>query len=779
MENRVEYHTVVLSALLHDIGKFLHRGRALSFDIKGTHPEVSGQFISAFAGVFNPLTDVGLLKDLVIHHHQDKIKEVTSDRTRNLAYLVNKADILSSRERGDRIEERQDYRTTPLVPVFQRVFSSPDPKSLIRYHPFLLTDPAVLSIQSIFPHDFQSYSSGELESTIKAFGDQANSILKNIDGDFSTFTSHILALLQNYTLAIPANTQEAVPDTSLYDHLKTTSAIAACLYLAHDAYNDWEFVKREDNTPRFCLVVGDVSGIQRYVFDIAEKDRAGGGVARRLRARSLFVQLISEVAPLQILDKFDLPLMNILMSSGGKFYLLLPALPGAERKLEEYCQSAANWFLENFKGALGLNLAWVTCKESGLGKGFGETIRQVMAVLDKKKEQGFRPSIIANSKWNTAAFVLPSFGADERACRSCGKFGATETDLCPQCQDDVGWGRALPEATCVSIGLKGNGRGRNLLGANVDIGGYDVLSGHTSFGLHINNPDVRKLIKYPSSFRYLARHVPREEGQVMDFQTIAGKSRGRHYLGFLKADVDRLGEIFAFGLRGTGNDRWDTPSRIATMSRQLDLFFTGWVEHLLEKEFTDCYCVFSGGDDLFVIGPWNRILDFVSRLRDDFTRYTCGNREITLSAGAVIESSGFPVGQAAEEAGEAVEQSKNAGRNCLTVFGYTLPWDEWVNIRKLWEDLRKEDVSSAFLYSLLDYAEMWQDYKKGNVLGLRFQPLLAYNLKRNLNRKKSPAVYDWAVKLLEWRPNQGNNGIERTLDNLGLIAQLLILWKGG
>ncbi len=100
----------------------------------------------------------------------------------------------------------------------------------------------------------------------------------------------------------------------------------------------------------------------------------------------------------------------------------------------------------------------------------------------------------------------------------------------------------------------------------------------------------------------------------MDFQTITGKSHGRHYLGFLKADVDNLGSIFAFELRGVGDARWDTPSRIAGMSRQLDLFFTGWIEHLLEVDFADCYCVFSGGDDLFIIGPWNQILDFALRL---------------------------------------------------------------------------------------------------------------------------------------------------------------------
>lgn len=782
MLNLREYQTVILAALLHDIGKFLHRGRDLAFDIKGTHPEVGGQFVGAFAEVFKPVADIDLLRTLVTHHHQQAINEIADNRTRNLAYLINKADVLSSKERGEATGDRRDYKTTPLVPVFHRVLSSPDAKSVSRYHPFLLTEPQGLTESALFPEKlYTAYRDGELESTIKAFGERASNILKRVSTDFNTITSHILALLQSCVLAVPANTQEAIPDTSLYDHMKTTSAVAACLYQFCDARNELEAIQEEDETASFILLVGDVSGIQRYVFEIAEKDRSGGGVAKRLRARSLFVQLISEAAPLQILEKFSLPLMNILMSSGGKFYLLLPALPDSEKRLEDYRRFAEDWFLQNLNGALGLNLAWVPLNASGMAKGFGETIRQAMKALEQKKEQGFSSSLIENNKWNKLAFVLQSFGKNERACPSCKMFGAPETDLCEQCQNDVEWGKTLPDAECVSINLSGDGPGRNLLGTSVSIGNHHMLNSQTSLVMQINNPETTPLVRHPAAFRYLARHVPRENGQMMDFLAIANRAHGRRYLGFLKADVDNLGGIFAFGLRGEkGDEQWDTPSRIATLSRQLDLFFTGWVEHLLETEFQDCYCVFSGGDDLFIIGPWNQTIDFATRLRDDFTRYTCSNAQITLSAGIVIESHSYPVGQAADDARDTVEKAKQEGRNRFTILGHTLTWGDWADIKRLWEKLREEEISSAFLYSLLDYGRMWHEYSRhGNVLGLRFQPLLAYNIKRNLKPLKNPEMYAWAERLLEWRPGATNKALERDLNHLGLIAQLLILWKGG
>ena len=46
------------------------------------------------------------------------------------------------------------------------------------------------------------------------------------------------------------------------------------------------------------IVLGDISGIQNYVFDVAEE---GGGQAQRLRARSFFVQLLAETAALRML----------------------------------------------------------------------------------------------------------------------------------------------------------------------------------------------------------------------------------------------------------------------------------------------------------------------------------------------------------------------------------------------------------------------------------------------------------------------------------------------
>jgi Predicted hydrolase of the HD superfamily (permuted catalytic motifs) len=213
----------------------------------------------------------------------------------------------------------------------------------------------------------------------------------------------------------------------------------------------------------------------------------------------------------------------------------------------------------------------------------------------------------------------------------------------------------------------------------------------------------------------------------------------------------------------------------------MDTFFSGWVEHLTSAKFAQCYTVFSGGDDLFLVGPWNEILDIAAKIKDDFSRYT-GNPQMTLSAGVFLSRPRFPISRASQEANELLDSAKDAGRNAVTILGYPMSWDIWKLVESQLAELKPHlgKVPSAFLYNLLRYGQMWNRYNhgKGNVLELRFQPLLAYNLARSTGLKKeSPQIYNWAERLIKIRP--GDKSQEIILDNLALITTLLILSKEG
>jgi hypothetical protein len=85
---------------------------------------------------------------------------------------------------------------------------------------------------------------------------------------------------------------------------------------------------------------------------------------------------------------------------------------------------------------------------------------------------------------------------------------------------------------------------------------------------------------------------------------------------------------------------------------------------------------------------------------------------------------------------------------------------------------------TAFLYSLLRYGEMWRRYRdRGDVLALRFQPLLAYNVARNVDAARQPRLDRWARNLVGLRP--GDEAQRFILDYLALIAGICILRRRG
>jgi len=242
-----------------------------------------------------------------------------------------------------------------------------------------------------------------------------------------------------------------------------------------------------------------------------------------------------------------------------------------------------------------------------------------------------------------------------------------------------------------------------------------------------------------------------------------GNWQGVKRLGLLKADVDRLGLIFS---RGLGKDV--TVSRYLTMSRMIDLFFAGWIEERLSVKFKELYTIFSGGDDLFLVGPWERIIEFYRELYKGFRSFTCQNENITLSAGVALLKPKIPIARGAKLIDELLETSKagrkkgtideitdEGRRDCLTLFGTTLQWSELEKIipfkNLLLDELKEKDspFTTSFLHRLLKYHQMYLNVRKGMVEGLLYRPQMAYDIGRNL-KKKHKDKQKVEKQLMEW-----------------------------
>lgn len=176
-------------------------------------------------------------------------------------------------------------------------------------------------------------------------------------------------------------------------------------------------------------------------------------------------------------------------------------------------------------------------------------------------------------------------------------------------------------------------------------------------------------------------------GQVPegDFEWIAKKSDGDSKLAALKLDVDNLGKLF--------RDRSEEDYK--KLSDALKNFFNGKLLQLIwELEMQqNIYVVFSGGDDCFLIGSWNKIFDLSIELRKRFYDFqdelkarivSLPEDEITFSAGIVVFQPHYPMLQLAYEAEDALSASKRSDyKNSITVFDKTLTWNDFENAQKL------------------------------------------------------------------------------------------------
>lgn len=794
MPDNREFQTVVLAALLHDVGKLLQRGSFGSLDVGGPHPRVSADFVSAFRQVFDSVADGDVLATLVSRHHENEthfardllVQGIEDPHVRTLASLVSLADNLSSAERGQRSEQWQDFKFVPLAPVLPRlrgVGTDAGSETAARLHAQPAPCPGDSDMPGVFPEDFQQYAEGEMNLLLKAFGARFQTLADNLDkSSFDTVISQLLGILRAYGSCIPSNTQEEYPDVSLADHLTGTAAIAACIYSFHSENGSLtEEAVRTDDANRFLLVAGDLSGIQRYIFDIATQ--GAGGVARRLRARSFYVQLLADVAARSLLDSLNLPVTSELMAAGGRFYLLVPNLLSVREAIEAAASEFDRWLLENLGAAIGLNVATHAFGDEGFrptseGRtGFGTVLRAVNARLARAKLQPMGRPLQQAGRWDPDALLLPAPGPGVNACPACGHVPVEAEEACPQCTRDREMGAKLPRTSWVALGSKAAG-GFRILGKNVQLLEKPPRSGEAAFGICLNDADTTSASYIPATWRYVANHIPTKNGDTLTFEDIADRSRGRKLLGFLKADVDRLGELTVFGLRREAPDQdLDTVSRVVAVSRAVETFFSGWVQHLVLTEFKNCYVVFSGGDDLFAVGPWDETLRLAERLRDDFERYT-RNPHMTLSAAVLTADPRHPIARAAPEVDHLLDAAKEAGRNRFNVFGRVLTWDDWRQVRSQWDELlasgEAAQATSALLYSLRAYGLMWKRWaEEKDPLGLRYQPMLAYAAARNIDPRKTPRLAALVDRLIAIRPLE--SGERWMLDHLALLAHLLIL----
>ncbi len=237
-------------------------------------------------------------------------------------------------------------------------------------------------------------------------------------------------------------------------------------------------------------------------------------------------------------------------------------------------------------------------------------------------------------------------------------------------------------------------------------------------------------------------------------QVEPGNKDSETYLGVLRMDIDNLGNIFIKGF----NEKDRSFASYTTLSFLLDWFFSGYLNTIRNNEnFKDWVNIlYSGGDDVFAIGRWDKVIEFARKIEQDFKKFT-GRTDITLSGGMATVRNKFPIVKAADLAGEAEDSSKafNRGeKNAFTFFGETISWKddyEFVEQYKTeFYDRTKgkygKEMSKAILHRLMLFAEIKKDNERKLNKYPEFKPDLsykwntAYYLKRFSQRHKEGGI---------------------------------------
>lgn len=755
-----DHELLHLAALLHDIGKF----RMRATDRYKPHQEHSYEFVNEdFTDFFAPCGDA--FKNAIRHHHP---KRYPGCNPNQLQHLIEKqvilADRLSATEREDEEREAEDFVESALVSPLSRL------EGATKDHRYPLTE-LKIDRDTIIPTETANVNRDEYE---KLWNEFKKAFSKVTEGKHytSAFYQTIVALLHKYTSRMPSSTpwgqrdERTVPDISLYDHLRTTAAIAACIGRELSEIDvDTQLSKQNPNERICALIKGDISGIQTFLYQILSS-----GAARELRGRSFYLQLLTEAIAHWVLRQFDLPITNLLLASGGHFYILAP-YSEAREKLNSLRRTISQnlWALHG--GDLSCILAGISITTHDFeADNFSSKWRAVSEKVHQRKQEKWSEM---NSQEMFENFFEPhrdrnvdyGFGELGRQLREVDYLVTFEVPESP-IPEEPDWRAAIKAFgldihLCTDTNEKPTAPQQAERAVVYRLGDIDFLTdrmlGKFQWeGLPVSY-DFRSL---PQVIAH--RHDGNDQDTIADYEYLANASAGVQWLGALRMDVDDLGTVFTEKLDNA------TISRLATLSESLRLFFEGYVpllcrEYNAGREQEILELIYAGGDDLFLVGGWSALPDIAERIRSEFRHFVTGDH-VTLSGGIAIEHSKYPLYQFAAQSGEAEKAAKGLGeKNAITFLRKPMAWADFEVVRN-WHSkfldaahAEKSPLPSAFLTRLNQiYADekrwAWRSLYYFSRVQERYKPQMPFllELQHALNFDTSFQLREFIRVITRW-----------------------------
>ena len=803
-----EKEILIKGALLHDIGKVCYRAMKKRIN----HSKLGGDFLEQYLKL-NEETE--RLLNCVRYHHKDYLQKAKLDKN-DLAYIVYEADnIASGMDRRENEGEEKGFDPKLNLDSIFSVFYSDKEIQVANKYPLIYKD-----INKAFNYprkDISLATNSNYEALLNKI--KSHFITKDIS---QISINQLLQILEEGFSYVPSSTNRAeVCDISLYVHSKITSAVASCMKLYFDEQQIQDYKKYCFNSGNkifrnekiYLLVSGDISGIQDFIYTIPSK-----GALKTLRGRSLYIDLLLEEFIDEYLEQIGLSRANVLYSGGGHFYILAPNIEDTKKAIDKLQAKMNRWLMENIGINLYLAIGTAECSANNLMK--SEAQGNLFAIVNKKlkddktirysKDEDFLEYIFNVEKEEDTA---------KKECNICHnlvdklwKYNSDEEIACEFCLNLYKLGQDILTQDLVFViseekidgGIKIFGKDKDLYMYAVNIADIDMFKGKILRIYSKNN-----LLENDLAIRlYLADYSAKNENdEVMTFDDLAKSSckidKGIKRLGVLRLDVDDLGIAFSSGFvsdkdKIEDNLRYATLSRYADLSKDISMFFKVAINKICAGDLIGCVdfeekafnilgiakaqkrkvnIIYAGGDDLFLVGAWDEVLEVAIDINRAFKQFT--NGRLTLSAGMAMFSPTYPISKMAEIAGLLVQMSKNRkDKNSIALFGmetnlkangkpeckHIYTWADFemkVCKEKMnyllarlsfdGDKFNKLSVGKSLIYRLMDLIQL-ADEDKLNIA--RFAYVLArMQPKQDKDEQKRKVYEDFVSKMYQWINN--------------------------
>ena len=747
---------VIIGGLLHDIGKVLYRS-----DDGRNHSQSGYDFLKNDVDI----KDQDIL-DQIRYHHSQNIKQADLNKD-SLAYITYIADnIASGLDRRDKEDGEGGFvRDIALESIFNILNHN---KGNEHYRPAMLGKDKEINFPTT---DKIQYD----ESFYCSIYQKIQECLKEFSYD-DKYINSLLEILEATLSFVPSSTsQKQMIDISLYDHVKITAAIGSCIYeyMKENNETDYEKIlykqaKEFYQKKTFLLYSMDISGIQDFIYTINNK-----GALKGLRARSFYLEIMMEHLIDELLEKVELSRANLIYSGGGHAYILMANTEKTKSIIERYEKQVNQWFLEVFQTDLYVGAGYAVCSTKDLENepagSYTEIFRGISKNISAKKIKRYTAKDIVwlNHRQEESG---------ERECSICRRTDhLKENDQCEIC-----WGLEQMAVKMMS---------NNFFVISKEHEETSLpLPGDCYLTTESNEKKLRQRMEQDNYIRAYSKNEFYSGYSIAtklwvgdykngnDFGELAKGAQGIERLGVLRADIDNLGEAFVSGFKNEENqDRYVTLSRTATFSRKLSMFFKYHINHLLEngefylKEKEDkkrnAVIVYSGGDDLFIVGSWDDIIGFAVDLYYALKKYTQGT--LKISGGIGLYPSKYPISVMAKQTGELEDAAKEmTGKNAVAVFDpkYTFHWTEFIEmiieekfrILKQYLETCEKERGKAFLYRILDLIRAtWNQEEDGKINIARFAYQLArIEPEKNAAEEVKQIYHEFSKSMYQWIKNK-------------------------